>query len=94
MGEVKKESKLDEGLRQLKDGSLVEGLAPGGKVLIVRTEPEFKRDIIPMFSGSIMIIVAVIMIITTNRFYFPIFFVFSVSPIVNYVGQGDNKNIS
>ena len=36
MGETK-ESKLDEGLRSLKDGSLIEGFAPGGKVLIVRT---------------------------------------------------------
>ena len=32
-----KEAKLDDGLRTLKDGSLVEGLAPGGKVFIVRT---------------------------------------------------------
>ena len=78
---VTKESKLDEGLRCLKDGSLVEGLAPGGKVLIVRTEPEFKRDILPMFSGSIMIVVAVIMIIKTNNFYLPMFFVYLVSPI-------------
>ena len=61
MGELTKESKQDEGLRRLKDGSLVEGLAPGGKVLIIRNEPSFKRDIIPYFSGSIMIVVAMMM---------------------------------
>ena len=32
-----KDEKLDEGLRSLKDGSIVEGLGTGGKVLIVRT---------------------------------------------------------
>ena len=36
MGEIK-ETKLDDGLSAIKDDSLVEGLAPGGKVLIVRT---------------------------------------------------------
>ena len=36
MGEISVE-KLDEGLRAQKDGTLVEGLATGGKVLIVRT---------------------------------------------------------
>ena len=78
MGEIKE---MDEGLRALKDGSIVEGLAPGGKVLIVRTEPEFKRDILPMFYGSIVIVIAVVMIITSNKFYLPIFFVYLVSPI-------------
>ena len=80
MGEIK-EAKLDDGLRTLKDGSLVEGLAPGGKVLIVRTEPEFRRDIAPFFSGPIMIISAVLMIIITNKFYLPVFFVYLISPI-------------
>lgn len=36
MGEISKE-KDQEGLRRLQDGTLVEGLATGGKVLIVRT---------------------------------------------------------
>jgi len=36
MGEIK-ESKFDDGLDPIKDDSLIEGLAPGGKVLIVRT---------------------------------------------------------
>jgi hypothetical protein len=38
MGEIAVvDESLDDGLKSLKDGSLVEGLAPGGKVLIVRT---------------------------------------------------------
>jgi hypothetical protein len=39
MGEIKerKLDGLDDGLSSFKDGSLVEGLAPGGKVLIVKT---------------------------------------------------------
>jgi hypothetical protein len=80
---VTREEKLDEGLRSLKDGSLVEGLAPGGKVLIVRTQPDFMRDIAPFFSNSIMVLVAVIMVITSNKFYMPVFFAYLISPIQN-----------
>ena len=89
-----KEAKLDDGLRTLKDGSLVEGLAPGGKVFIVRTQPEFIRDIAPFFSNSIMMFIAMVMILTSNKFYMPVFFVYLISPTVNYFGQGDFKNIS
>jgi len=78
MGKV---DEIDDGLHSLKDGSIVEGMAPGGKVLIVRTEPNFKRDIMPYFSNSIMAFVGVIMMITTNNFYMPMFFVYLVSPI-------------
>jgi len=34
-----KDEKLNDGLKTLKDGTIVEGLAPGGKVIIVRAEP-------------------------------------------------------
>jgi len=41
-----------------------------------------------------MILIGVIAIITTNNFYIPMFFVYLISPIQNYFGVGDNKNIS
>ena len=31
--------KLDDGLRREADGSIIESLAPGGKVLVVRSSP-------------------------------------------------------
>jgi len=89
-----KDEKLDEGLKSLKDGSIVEGFAPGGKVLIVRTEPEFARDILPYFSNTIMVFIALVMLITSNKVYMPMFFVYLISPIQNYFGVGDNKNLS
>ena len=85
---------MEDGLRKLKDGSYVEGVAQGGKVLIVRTDPEFVRDIAPYFANSIMVFVALVMVMTTNRFYLPVFFVFIVSPIQNKCSVGDNKNLS
>jgi len=91
MGKV---DKIDDGLHSLKDGSIVEGMAPGGKVLIVRTEPEFKRDILPYFSNSITVLVGVMMIVVTNKFYMPMFFVCLISPLINAFGVGDNKNLS
>ena len=89
-----KDEKLDTGLRSLKDGSIVEGLAPGGKVLIVRTEPEFTRDILPYFMNSMMVFIALIMLITCNKVWMPMFFIYLISPIQNYFGVGDNKNLS
>lgn len=89
------EKKLNkDGLRTLKDGTVVEGLAPGGKVVIVSGQPQFLRDIAPYFSNSIMVLLAMILIITTNKFYLPMFFVYLISPIQNYFGVGDNKNVS
>lgn len=41
-----------------------------------------------------MVFIAVIILITTNNFYLPMFFVYLISPIQNYFGQGDNKNLS
>jgi hypothetical protein len=35
----------------------------------------------PYFSSTIMVLIAVIMLITTNNFYMPMFFVYLVSPI-------------
>ena len=81
MGEIALDKDFDDGLRALKDGSLVEGLAPGGKVLIVRTQPEFLRDVWPYFLNSIMVLIAVIIMIVTNKFYLPIFIVYFLSPI-------------
>ena len=41
-----------------------------------------------------MVLIAVILIITTNKFYLPMFCVYLISPIQNHFGQGDNKNVS
>ena len=76
-----KDEKLDEGLRSLPDGSIVEGLGTGGKVLIVRTEPEFARDILPYFSNTMMVLVALVMLNTTGRVYLPTFSILLVSPL-------------
>ena len=69
-------------------------MGPGNKVVIVNASPEFVRDIMPYFSNSIMVVVAVTMIVVTNNFYMPIFFVFLISPTLNYFGKGDYKNLS
>ena len=41
-----------------------------------------------------MMFIAMVMILTSNKFYMPVFFVYLISPTVNYFGQGDFKNIS
>jgi len=78
----------------LKDGSIVEGLATGGKVMIVRTQPEIVRDILPYFSSTIMVIVAISILMTSGKFYLPFFVMYLYSPIVNHFGKGDYKNLS
>merc|ERR1719263_170215 len=48
----------------------------------------------PYFYNSIMLLIAIVMVIVTGKVYLPMFFVFLISPIQNYFGKGDNKNIS
>ena len=77
-----KDQKLEEGpMTTLKDGTIVEGLATGGKVLIVRAEPEILRDIMPYFSNTIMVFIALVMLISSGKVYMPMFFVYLISPI-------------
>ena len=91
---MNKNRRIKDGLRRLKDGSYVEGVAVGGKVLIVRTEPEFIRDIAPYFTNSIMVFITLMIFFTTNKYYLPIFLVFIFSPIDSFLGEGDFKNLS
>jgi hypothetical protein len=60
----------------------------------VRTEPEFRRDILPFFSNSILIVVLVVSVIITNKFYMPFFIISIASPAQNYFGNPDKKNLS
>ena len=77
MGELKKE---DAGLRSLADGSIVESIGPGG-VLVVRTEPSFRRDVFPYFLAAMFVVLTHIAIAFTHNFYLPLFVVFILSPI-------------
>jgi len=86
--------KIDEDIHLMKDGTIVEGLATGGKVLIVRDEPDFRRHILPYFSNTIMVVICLVILMTTGKFWLPFFVIFLISPAQNYFGEGDNKNLS
>ena len=76
-----KNEKLDDGHQTLKDGTIVEGLATGGKCIIVSGEPEIVRDILPYFSNSIMVLIGIILLNITNKVYMPMFLIYLVSPM-------------
>ena len=86
-------AKKDGALRSLADGSIVESIGPGG-VLVVRTEPSFRRDVCPYFFAAGFVVLTHIAIALTHNFYLPLFIVFAISPIQNYFGAGDNRNLS
>ena len=41
-----------------------------------------------------MVLIALVMLNTTNKVYMPIFSILLVSPLMNYFAVGDNKNLS
>ncbi len=76
------------------DGALIEGTANNGQVLIVQKTPEFMRDIAPYFAPSFIIVFAHLIYMYTGNLLLPIWLMYLVTPISNYIAPEDNQNLS
>mgnify|MGYP001030670827 FL=1 len=76
------------------DGALIEGTANNGQVLIVQKTPEFMRDIAPYFAPSFIIIFAHFIYAYTGNLLLPIWLMYLVTPIGNFIAPEDNQNLT
>lgn len=76
------------------DGALIEGTAYNGQVLIVQKTPEFMRDIAPYFAPSFIIIFAHFVYVYTGNLLLPIWLMYLVTPISNFITPEDNQNLT
>lgn len=76
------------------DGALIEGTANNGQVLIVQKTPDFMRDIAPYFAPSLIIMFAHVIYAYTGNLLLPIWLMYLVTPISNFIAPEDNQNLS
>jgi alkane 1-monooxygenase len=73
---------------------VVEGTEVGGKVFVVRKNPEFIRDIAPFFAPSLLLVLGHIFYIYTGKLVLPFWLMYLMCPISNFLLPEDNQNLS